>query len=256
MASNNTYYSGQGSLLVAERNVDGSPKGFRRIGNVPELTLNIEIDKFEHKESESGVRAIDLSIIKEKRGKFSFTLENISIENMALAFWGESATVTGSTVAAPGESFTVDKGLRYALAHPNISSVVVKDDNAGVPGTTTYTVGDDYTVDAEHGTITIVATGAIADSDVIWVTYTYGGYTRMDAFTQAAAPERFMRFEGLNTVDGSHVVIDLPRAQFDPGTGYQLINEELSSITLGGTLLLDSSITSGSQFFTQRNIAA
>jgi hypothetical protein len=250
----NNYYSGQGSLLVATRTVAGAPQGFLAVGNVPELTIDIETSIFEHKESESGSRLTDLTIIKEKKGKFNFKLENLSLDNLALGLWGTKASVTGSTVT--DEVVTVAAaGLdqKYALAHPGVTSVVVKDDVAGAPGTTTYVVDTDYTVDAVNGAITPLSTGAITAAEVLHVAYTFASYTQMDAFMSSAAPERWLRFEGLNTVDDSKVVIDIFKAQFDPLTGYGLLNEDLASVDMKGTILADPLRTSGSKFFRQRN---
>jgi hypothetical protein len=78
----------------------------------------------------------------------------------------------------------------------------------------------------------------------------------MEAFTSAASPERYLRFEGLNTVDNSRVIIDAYRAQFDPLTNYGLINDELAAVDMSGSLLADSFVVSGSPFFRQRNVAA
>jgi hypothetical protein len=162
--------------------------------------------------------------------------------------------VTGSTVT--DEVVTVAAaGLdqKYALAHPGVTSVVVKDDVAGAPGTTTYVVDTDYTVDAVNGAITPLSTGAITAAEVLHVAYTFASYTQMDAFMSSAAPERWLRFEGLNTVDDSKVVIDIFKAQFDPLTGYGLLNEDLASVDMKGTILADPLRTSGSKFFRQRN---
>lgn len=257
----NLYYSGQGSLYVAKRNaVTGVPEGFIPIGNVPELTLDIEIDKFEHKESESGSRLLDLTIIKEKKGKFKFKLENLSLENLAIGLFGTSATVAGGTIAVGSPEVVAipmgAKSMRFALAHPDVSTVVVKD-NAG---SATLVLGTDYTLDAKNGVIIVPATGAIVTAaasaaTTIKVSYTYASYNNLEAFTSAAAPERWLRFEGLNTVDNSRVIIDLYRAQFDPLTGYSLINDELGSVDMAGNLLADAFIVSGSKFFRQRNVA-
>lgn len=258
----NLYYSGQGSLYVAKRNATtGAAEGFIAVGNVPELTLDIEVDKFEHKESESGSRLLDLTIIKEKKGKFKFKLENLSIENLAMGLFGTSATVAGGMVAVGSpEIVTIPMGaksMRFALANPDVSTVVVKDST----GVTTYVSPADYTVDAKNGVIIIPATGAIVTAagsaaTTIKVSYTFAAYTNLEAFTSAAAPERWLRFEGLNTVDNSRVIIDLFRAQFDPLTGYSLINDDLGAVDMAGALLADSFITVGSKFFRQRNVAA
>lgn len=252
MALTNNYYSGQGSLLMAERDpVTGAPLGFIRIGNVPELTIEITVDKFEHKESESGDRLLDLVLVKEKKGTFSFTAENLSIENLALSFWGQSAVVAGATVGAPGASVVAYLDKKCPLPHAGVSSVVVKD----VTDTTTYSATTDYVLDARNGTITPLSTGTIDEDDVLHVTYTYAGYTNLEAFTDSVAPERYLRFEGLNTVTGKAVIVDMMRAQFDPGTNYGLINEELGSIEIAGSILADPFVTSGSRYFRQRNLS-
>lgn len=257
----NNYYSGQGSLYLAERDsVTGKPKGFLPIGNVPELTINIETTKFEHKESESGSRLVDLTIVQEKKGTFEFTLENLSIDNLSVGLWGTKATVAGGTVAAAGETVPLPMGtvagMRFPLAHPGVSAATVTKDD----GTTPYVLNTDYTIDAKNGVI-IVSTGSamITDSAAADTTfkigYTYAGYLKVDAFTQSAAPERWLRFEGLNTVDGSAVIIDLFKAQFDPLTGYALINEELGSVSMTGTVLADPLQPGNSKFFRQINAA-
>lgn len=261
----NYYYSGQGSLYIAERDsTTGKPKGFMPVGNVPELTINIETTKFEHKESESGSRLVDLTIVKEKKGQFEFKLENLSIDNLSLALWGTKATVVGATIAAgvAGELVVIPQGAigpqRFKLAHPKISAVTVND---GATGLVPFTLNDDYTVDAANGMIILTAggdieTAATASASSIKVSYTYAGYTKMDAFTESVAPERWLRFEGINTVDGSHVIVDMFRAQFDPMTGYGLINEEFASVSMKGSVLADSLQVTGSKFFRQTNSAA
>lgn len=252
----NYYYSGQGSLYAAERDtVTGKPKGFMAVGNVPELSIDIEVDKFEHKESESGNRLLDLTIVKETKGKFKFKLENLSLENLAMGLYGTSAAVVGGNIVdeaviAYKNTATVVKKL--ALAHPDVSAVVVKHTS----GTPTYVLNTDYTVDAKNGTISILSGSAIVEAASLKVSYTYAGYNNLEAFTSAASPERFLRFEGLNTVDNTHVIIDMYRAQFDPLTNYALLSDELAAVDMAGSLLSDSFVLSGSKFFRQRNVTA
>lgn len=257
----NYYYSGQGSLYIAERDTDGKPMGFMPIGNVPELTLNIETTKFEHKESESGQRLLDMTITKEKKGMFEFKLDNLNLDNLALSLWGTKATVAGGTVAVENVVIQADKatGMRFALAHPAVSAVVVKDST----DVTTYVLNTDYTVDAKNGVIIPKAGGAIETAAnaltspatlTLHVGYTYAAYTKVDAFTQANAPERWLRFEGINTVDDKTVIVDLFKAQFEPMSGYGLINDELGVVTMKGALLADALQLTGSKFFRQLNV--
>jgi hypothetical protein len=255
MSLQNYYYSGQGSLLAAERNpLTGAPMGFRRVGNVPELTVDIEVTNFEHKESETGSRGLDLIINRERKGTFNFKIESITLENLAMGLMGDTASVAGATVA--DEPHIVAAGHRMPLNHPKVSAVVVSTVEATpvvVPAL------NNYTLDAVNGVIIWdEVPDGIDHGDPYTVDYTYGTYVQVDAFTQSSANERFLRFEGLNTVDDSRVIVDIFRAQFDPLTGYGLINEELASVDMTGAILADPFITagSGSRFFRQRNFSA
>lgn len=306
----NYYYSGQGSLYAAKRDAaTGKPLGFSPVGNVPELTLDIEISKYEHKESESGNRALDLTLVKEKKGKFKIKMESVSLDNLAIGLYGESTVVAGATVT--NEIVKFYKGKRMPLANPNVSAVTITSPAAAtfannavlavdalvVPiagnghyykvtvagttaatgnptwptngttvtsgtvtfqdmGTNAVTLNTDYTVDAKNGSLIFPATGsAMAEGAPLSVSYTYGGYANLEAFTQAVSPERYLRFEGLNTVDGSAVIIDMYRAQFDPLSGLGLINEEIAAIDMSGSLLADAFVQTGSKFFRERIVS-
>lgn len=257
----NTYYSGQGSFLVGTR-VDGpnfaddgvtpakQASGLIALGNVSALSIDIETTKYEHKESESGNRAVDVSIIQEKKGTFTMTLENINGHNLAMALWGGSS-VTAITAIAD-EQVKLYHDLPVPLTQPNVNStpaVVVGDD---ATPTTTYVLGTDYTIDYANGTITALSTGAITDGQTVFVDYTPKATTKIEAFTQTSM-ERWLRFNGLNTIDDSNVVVDIFKASFDPLTGYQLINEEIAAIELTGNVLLDDTQPTAtgtkSQFF-------
>jgi hypothetical protein len=278
----NYYYSGQGSLYVAQRNADGTPKGFVELGNVPSLELSIEVTKFEHKESQSGSRAVDLTIVQEKNGTFTMNLESITPENLALAFWGANSTVATAAltdiivvaaVAAANTNYRVPViNPTTGAVYPGITGVVVADDD--VPTTTyefgttmgsTSTPGDSKNgyIDSANGTLVIfntaeqTARGAaevITDGQDLYVSATgYSGYTQVDAFT-VSSQERWLRFEGLNTIDNKVVIVDIFKASLDPLTGYGLINEELGSMEINGSMLYDQLQPGTSKFFRQVNV--
>jgi hypothetical protein len=272
-----SYYSGQGTLYVAERNSNGTPKGFITIGNVPKLDISIETEKFEHKESMSGQRAVDLSIVKEKKATFSLTMEDMSPSNLAMAFWGTAeAQTTGTFTDLPLVArvhATMDMRvpvMNYltGVAYVGLSTLVLGND---ATPTTTYqfgtTDGDTVNskngyVDQANGTIVIfstakqtarAATVVIADAAPLFVNS--GNYVASQvthAFTQTSM-ERWMRFEGLNTIDGKAVIIDMFKASFDPLSGYPLINEELASFEVTGSMLYDALQPGTSKFFRQIN---
>ena len=252
----NHYYSGQGSFYVGERDANGRPTGLRRMGNIPEASVSIEVTKFEHKESESGQRAVDLVIVQERQGTFSLTVENMTLANLAMGFWGKTVNVVEGEHEETVQVFT---DARTPLKHPNIKmttgdpslpTIVVQSDSE-TP--VTYDLDDDYWVDAEKGVLWINPDGDINDGDSVVVTYTTAGYDSMIAFTETSM-ERFIRFEGINTVTNKPVIVELYRAQLDPLQDYGLINEELGSMTLNGNLLYDAVQEGDSKFFRQINL--
>ena len=256
----NYYYSGQGSLYVGERNpTTGRPTGLIPVGNVPTLELSIEIEKFEHKESESGSRSIDLTIIQEQNATFNMVLESLTPANLALAFYGTESVVVGAAVT--GEAVTLYAPLadgtpvKTPLAHVNLNATIpsVLADSAAAP----MVIGTDYQIDYRNGTVWALpgwSGETLPDTGVIG--YTHLGYPKLAAFTETQV-ERYLRFEGINTVNGDRVVLDLFRASFDPAQTLPLINEELAQLTLTGNLLRDTlNGTSGSEFFIERRAAA
>lgn len=274
----NYYYSGQGSLLVAERNSDGTPKGFLEIGNVPTLEISVEVTKYEHKESESGARAVDLTIIQEKKGTFSMTLESISPENLAMAFWGESAVQSGASqtdvvvvarVHADNYDYRVPIIDSAGKIYAGVSSVVVGND---ATPTTTYEFGTSASdvlslngwVDEANGTLIIFNTalqtskGAavnITEAQDLYLDFTDSDAVNVHAFTESSL-ERWVRFEGMNTLDDKVVIVDMFKASLDPLQGYGLINEEIGSLDISGSILYDVLQPGTSKFFRQLNITA
>lgn len=237
------YYSGQGIVYEGSRDANGRPMGLRDVGNVSKLEISIEVTKYEHKESRSGSRAVDLAVIQEKKGKIAMTFEDCSLDNLAMAFWGTSTVSPAST----GQNFTV---LAYLgkrcpiLGAGNVSSVVVKSHD----GLTTYVLNTDYTVDLVHAVIIPKTGGAIQDGDLLSVTCNVGGITTLDAFTQSSM-EKFLRFEGINTIDEIPVIVDIFRVSLDPLSGYGLLNTEIATFEVAGSMLYDDLQPGNSKFF-------
>ena len=248
------YYSGQGRLGVGERNpTTGESYNMLFVGNVTSLTIDIATTKFEHKESMSGNRAIDLTVIQEKNATFKFSAESLELKLLAAGLYGESSAVTGASVTT--EVHRAKRGYVIPLLHPNVSGLVL----TTVSGSTPLVEDTDYQYDAGFGTVYILSTSTVVDpgeGENINIAYTYGNYDNIEAFTTGTPPERFLRFEGLNTVNGDLRVIDIYRAAFDPLTGLEFINEELGAGEFGGNILVDSTKTSGSQFFRERRVTA
>lgn len=150
---NNFYYSGQGVVLIGERDANGKPKNLLPVGNVSALSISLETSVLEHKESQTGSRGIDLRLTTETNANLTMTMENFIAENLKIALRGSvtnevAGSVTGEAVyAAPGYVSPLDK--------IKVSNVVVKDatDTTTLTAYTNDSTPYDYKVNLDAGSI-------------------------------------------------------------------------------------------------------
>ena len=232
------YFSGQGRVYIGARDSAGNPAGLTFVGNVPELKVSLSVETLEHQEAQSGQRLTDLQLIKTKKGEFACTLEELSSGNLALALYGHSTTVAPGTVTGEALPNPVTAGHLYPLAHQNVSAVQIQDSDSPpkpLPAT-------QYQVHARHGSVLILdATTGGPYVEPFTVDYAFGAAQSTAMFTQPL-PERWIRFEGLNTADGNReVVIDLYRVAINPAKELSIITDELLKFELSGQVLADLS---------------
>lgn len=324
------YYSGQGVVMLGDRSATGKGINFRPLGNVTALTISTETSTLEHKESQSGQRAVDFRLTTETNVTCSLTLENFARDVLALAMRGGFTDVAAGSVT--GEAIAGYPGSVAPLQKVKVSAVSVK---RGATSLTLYSndaTPYDYKLNSEAGSIqindgsttpvaaittggtapsaitvgattsvTVANTAAVGDYMVItglsgadaaflngkWfriltasptavtldinttgktitlgtplsafsgvaltVDYSYAAQVRVDALT-TAAPEKFLRFEGLNTLDGNNpVVVEVFKFVLDPASEFGLITgEEAASLAIEGSVLADPLQSSGSQFY-------
>lgn len=231
------YFSGQGRVYIGERDAAGNPQGLNFVGNVPELKVSLSVETLEHMESTSGQRLTDLQLIKTKKGEFACTLEELIAVNLELALYGTTTEQTTGTVTGEALPNTTTVGCLYLLARQNVSSVVVQDSSP----TPKVLAAGQYQLNAKHGSISITdktTNGPFVEP--FTVDYAYGAARSTALFTQPL-PERWVRFEGLNTADSNReVVIDLYRVAINPAKELSIITEELLKFELSGQVLADT----------------
>jgi len=229
------YASFQGRVYLAERDANGNPINAMSPGNVATLSISLKTDVIEHFESMSGQRAVDLRMVKQKSATIALTIEEFTQENLALAFYGNinhvaSGTVTNEQIGGA----TPVVGERYFLAHPKISGLTIVD-SAASPAT--LVDGTDYTADLDFGAVQFLHTAGFTAP--FKASYSYGAVSQVGIFTQPL-PERFMRFEGVNTAaSNAKVLIELYRTAFDPLKKFDVIASDLNKLELDGSLLID-----------------
>lgn len=255
---NNHYYSGQGVVMVGDRNAtSGKPEGLLPVGNVSDLKISIGTTVIEHKESQTGQRGIDLRLTTETKCTLSMTMENFIAANLATALRGASTAVTGATIT--GEAVSSKRGMVAPLAHMKVSAVTVKEGATTLTAYTNDTTTWDYKLNADAGSILLndgsgigVAglTGGTAGAVVsLTVDYTYATQNQIDALT-LGTQEKFLRFEGLNTADtNAPVVIEVFKFSVDPLKELSMISDTVQQFVLEGNVLADPLRTSGSKYF-------
>lgn len=231
-----TYASFQGRVYLGKRDINGNPIEVRSPGNVAELKLSLKTDVLEHYESQSGQRSLDHRMIKSKSATINLSIEEFTKENLALALYGTHvATASGTVTDEPIGGAIPVVGDRYFLAHPKVSTLILKD-STGTPAT--LTLGTHYTADTDFGAIQFLdTTGLTAPYKA---SYAFGDVSEIGIFTQPL-PERYLRLEGLNTAQGNaKVLVELYRVAFDPLKELALISTEYNKFDLEGSLLADS----------------
>jgi len=231
--------------------VTGKPLGLVTIGNVPELTIGIEETKEEHKESWSGQRAIDDTLVTETKVNVTITFESLSPANIAL---GLKATVTteAAGVAVP-QTIQLYKGKWTMLNHLKVSAFAFA--TPADPDLGDLTV-EDLVLDADGGMVQLAEAyaGTYVDGDEIDVTYSHAAQLDVQGMTNSANAERYFVFRGLNTKNAKQVRLEIPRLEIAPFTELGKINDTLASVSVTASALADPLITTvgKSQFFAEK----
>ncbi|QQE90271.1 hypothetical protein [Azotobacter chroococcum] len=226
----------QGSLYSAIRNATtGKPGKMTWLGNASAASLAIAVEKSDKNESFSGSRGLYGSLITAKSGTLSITLDEFLVENLAMALHSTPVDIVSGTVSGEALPSGLVSGDEVQLDKRFTSNLVLTDSNA-TPAT--LVEGSDYEiVSAAGGIIKILDPTSLTQP--FEADYSYAAADSLAIFANATPPERWIFFDGINTVTDEKVILDLFRVQFDPVSDFGLINEDWGGLQLTGTLLLD-----------------
>ena len=236
----------QGKVFIATRDAAGKTSGYTWIGDCDGFTINTTQEYLDWQESYSGNRATVGHLPVKSDYTAELSILNIDGENLARAFYGTSSTVASGSVV--GETINGYNGAMSPLKYPGVSSVVVK------KGATTLVAGTDYTVDAENGTITILAGSTQVPSGpavALTVDYSHGGVaSRLKLMTQGVK-DYSLRFEGKSKFDDLVQIGEIHRINLDMAATLQLIGTGVNKLGVKGKLLPAAEQPAGeSQYFT------
>lgn len=147
---------------------------------------------------------------------------------------GTLTDVTGNTTAVVDEAVTGYLGKWTKLSRRNIGTVVVTD----TAGTTTYTNGTDYSLDAVAGMIKPLATGTMTDGQALKVDFTPGAMTGRQIITSTSTEVRAMvRLDGVNLANQKKVEVLCHEAVLIPSGELDLAGQKFLTFGLTGTLI-------------------
>lgn len=236
----NNYTLGKGRVRFSTfQTGTKTPVGFRYLGNTPELNLSIEGDELKHYSAEGGIREQDDSVMLEVNRSMSLITDNISPENVALFFLGDSMALTQAVVASATETLVgIKAGMSYFLgvtaSNPAGLSGI---DPAGFGvatnvGATALVEGTDYVMDFDTGLISFLPDSVVAVDDIdIDVTYAVLGSTRTRVISGSQPIEGAMNFITDNPKGTNHKFY-MPHVKLSPAGDYALKGEEWQQIPL------------------------
>lgn len=162
------------------------------LGSVKNVQIESESTPLEHFSNYLGRRAKDREEVIERRLRLDFTLEELNVPNLKLAFGrgfrdSEGGSPTKdvkheTTVDNPGGAQTID------LGKTNIKNVIVRSVGLETPVTYVEGVGQDYTVNLATGVITILAGGDLEIAGTVPEIHIF--------FEQEQDVEEFEMFDG------------------------------------------------------------
>lgn len=236
-------FQGNGKVYLAPRNAQGAPGAFFFVGCADALDVAFAVEKFTHTEKCSGTNAVDYEGIKSKTASMSLTLTEFNEKNLELALNGtaQGASAPGTVTSEELPDLLVDDDLVIlggATPHQAITGLVITDSDSPP---NTLALNTNYTVDAATGFVTIVdLTSGGPFTQPLIAAYGYTDKPYVSMFTQPTR-EYWMRYDYINVANaGEKGLVDLYKVRLDPTSGLPLINEEILSLQLGGSVLIDN----------------
>jgi len=236
-------FLGAGTLYVDRENTSGVATGLLAIGNATKFEIKPDGEIKERPSMMKATYGQNLDTVSiPKPQKISITIDNLNMDNLALALLGSTAVLTQNAGSINNESVTTiwDRGVDLAHANIDIATAIVWS-GAGLfhdSGTSTiYEEGADYTLTAS-GILTALSTGAITENKVVKVEYSWGAIAGQ-VVSGATTPRIIARLklDGMNYTDSKNVIVNVPRAMLQPTGPVNFISKDFESITLEGTLI-------------------
>jgi len=236
---NPNYVVGRGKLyftsfLTGTKTLSG---GSRYLGNSPELSLSQDEDKLDHYSSDEGIKVKDASVSLQNDLTGSFSLDDISPENLAMWFRGavEAAVIAGGAVVDElheGSSLGTYIQLGLTAGDPigarNVSVVSMK--NASDADAVVAAAGN-WEVDAVTGRVLILDDAAdITEGDDLKISYTAAAGTEEIVIAAGTTIEGRLEFFAANAAGENRDYL-WPYVQIRPDGDFALKGDDWQNMT-------------------------
>lgn len=243
-------FSGQGKVLVGTSQLVAGirqPGDLKWLGNARTFKINHEEQTSSRNESYTGNRLPFRRLAQGRSGTLDIAFDEFTKDGTAFALIGAVTSVLAGT-AVVGYAFPTGAKVGSVLAVPgkNLTATALKD-STGTP--ITLSAVTDYDLDAFAGTFTLKA---IPGLQPYKADFTPGAFTKIAAMNQPT-PDVYVRFDGINTDDGSRVIVDIFRARLSPISGWDAISDDYVDFEMQAGILADTGRQSNSadgQFYT------
>lgn len=230
------YHFGQGRVNLIVRDVLGGMGVSTFVGDAESAELSLNVEFIDNKESISGKNALNVHHAFGLGGEITINAKSFDLDNLALGLYSEKTTIATGTVTAEELPAGLAVGDEVFLKNPKATSIVITD-SAGTPAN--LVANTNYQVmDAVTGRIKILNLGSFTQP--LKAAYSYGERKQLGIFT-TQPPERWLRYEGLNILNGQKVLLDLFRVSFNPMGSLPMINSgnTVGQFAMNGMLLID-----------------
>lgn len=240
----NNYTLGRGELHFAKY-LPGTrtPSGERYFGNTPELNYTAEQETLNHYSSDHGIRRKDASVMLQLDYLATFITDNISPENLALFFLGESfvQTTTAQTALTttfaeivPGQSYQLGTSADAPTGMRNVANVTIAGAEAGV----------DFVVDAARGRVTLLEESEVfVEGEELTVTFDVEESARNRTVSKSTEVEGALRFLAFNAA-GDDIDFYMPYVKITPNGDFAIKGDEWQQLPFNIEILKKGALES------------
>ena len=227
-------FIGAGDLYFDRFDADGASKGYLKIGNATQFSIEepSEVKERMSRQRDTYGQVLD-SVPVQGAAKLTIVLDEMSKDILAMALHGSPTPVAETGTSVTDEAITAKHDRWVKLDYEDISAVTVTHSS----GDPTYVAGTDYEVDTDLGMIKALSTGSITDDQALLADYTYGSvnYSLIEGQATPIVRGAFM-LHGKNLVTGKDCRLTCYQATVQSTDPVDFLNEDFETIQFECTL--------------------